>query len=167
MCFRPVICLSSNTLSPVVGCTWCQNCIGKRWGQQSPSKTTCQSAKNVNQQCKGFSPPSLQQANAFMFSVLVRRSNHSRCETKQQAAQGCVTRHLGEDQFQQSNKRDDVQKSTTNISETHRLSNVQLPPHPTPTCFYSSNPVQQADRGTHVYMFTCTLISTGLCQHVY
>lgn len=37
---------------------------------------------------------------------------------------------------------------------------------PTPTCFYSSNPVQQAHRGTHAYMFTCTLISTGLCQHV-
>lgn len=101
-----------------------------------------------------------------MFSVSVRAYHGCRCETRQQSARGCVQRHLREDEFQQSNKQDEVQKSITNISETHRFSNVQLPPHPTPTCFYSSNPVQQAHRGTHAYMFTCTLISTGLCRHV-
>lgn len=37
---------------------------------------------------------------------------------------------------------------------------------PTPTSFYSSNPVQQAHWGTHAYMLTCTLIPTGLYRHV-
>lgn len=35
-----------------------------------------------------------------------------------------------------------------------------------PTTFYSSNPVQQVHWGTRAYMFTWTLISTGLYQHV-
>lgn len=37
---------------------------------------------------------------------------------------------------------------------------------PPPTTFYSSNPVQQVHWGTRAYMFTWTLISTGLYQHV-
>lgn len=43
---------------------------------------------------------------------------------------------------------------------------LKCAPPPTPTSFYSSNPVQQAHWGTHAYMFTCTLTPTGLYQHV-
>lgn len=104
-----------------------------------------------------------------MFSVLVKRvwrSYHGcRCETGQQSAWGWGWQTRGTPpQRRQVSAVQQTGWSTKNHNKYFR--NTPILKMCTPTSFYSSNPVQQVHWGTQAYMFTCTLIFTGLYQHV-
>lgn len=114
--------LSLNRIPPLTGGILCQICIGKCWGQQSPSKTTCQTAKIVRspEECFFLSHNEQITRDVFSFSqmsmtVLPWLQVWDRTAVSMRRYGRPVERHLREHEFQQSNRMK-YKKSITNIS---------------------------------------------------